>query len=212
VVASQQPVARDLRVCFLGDSFVAGVGDPTYQGWVGRIARRTRAAGLPLTAYNLGVRGQTSIEIAGRWHREAAPRLPPECDNRLVVSFGVNDTTLDGTRTRVDPRDSQDSLHNLLHAAAARHLPVLVVGPPPVADAAQTERTARLDQVFAAVCQEQGTAYVPVLHALQQTTAWKSEVRNGDGAHPGAAGYQELADLVYPTWWHLLQRPADPHA
>ena len=29
---------RDLRVCFVGDSYVAGVGDTAGLGWVGRLA------------------------------------------------------------------------------------------------------------------------------------------------------------------------------
>lgn len=49
-------VLTDLRVCFVGDSFVAGVGDPQHLGWTGRIAARTYQAGQPLTSYVLGVR------------------------------------------------------------------------------------------------------------------------------------------------------------
>lgn len=37
----------DLRVCFVGDSFVAGVGDPEQLGWAGRVAARTHSAGRP---------------------------------------------------------------------------------------------------------------------------------------------------------------------
>ncbi len=51
----------DLRVCFLGDSFVAGVGDPEHLGWVGRVAARTNRGGQPLTAYGLGVRRETAV-------------------------------------------------------------------------------------------------------------------------------------------------------
>lgn len=35
----------DLRVCLVGDSFVAGVGDPDHLGWVGRVAVRSHGAG-----------------------------------------------------------------------------------------------------------------------------------------------------------------------
>ena len=42
-------MARDLRICFVGDSFVAGVGDPLCLGWPGRLAARTFADGQPLT-------------------------------------------------------------------------------------------------------------------------------------------------------------------
>ncbi|WP_433600223.1 hypothetical protein ACQPXH_32585 [Nocardia sp. CA-135953] len=83
-------------MCFIGDSFVAGVGDPQCLGWVGRLAARTYANGRPATSYNLGVRRQ----ILGRWQTECASRFPDGSDARSVVSFGVNDTTfIDGQLT-----------------------------------------------------------------------------------------------------------------
>jgi hypothetical protein len=45
----------DRRILFFGDSLVAGVGDPSGDGWVGRVVAASCAAGLPVTAYNLGV-------------------------------------------------------------------------------------------------------------------------------------------------------------
>ena len=66
----------DLRVCFLGDSFVAGVGDPEHRGWVGRLAARTSREGQPLTVYDLGVRRETSRDLLRRWHGKCVPRLP----------------------------------------------------------------------------------------------------------------------------------------
>ncbi len=67
----------DLRVCVVGDSFVTGVGDPEHLGWVGRLAARTHHAGLPLTAYSLGVRRQTSREVTDRWRAECSPGCHP---------------------------------------------------------------------------------------------------------------------------------------
>ena len=92
---------EDLPVCFIGDSFVAGVGDPQHLRWAGRLAARSWRAGRPLTAYNLGVRRQTSRDISHRWLSECQQRLPTTADGRVVFSFGVNDTTKDGTGPRV---------------------------------------------------------------------------------------------------------------
>src|SRR3954468_8388553 len=97
----------DLRVCFVGDSFVAGTGDPEHRGWVGRLAAATTAAGRVLTLYNLGVRRQTSEEVAARWAGECAARLPPGADCRVVVSVGVNDATEENGQRRVAPEQSR---------------------------------------------------------------------------------------------------------
>lgn len=198
------PVTRDLRVCFVGDSFTAGVGDPEHLGWTGRLAAATERDGLPLTRYVLGVRRQTSAEIAARWHAECAPRLMGEWEARVVLSMGVNDTThVDGT-PRLDPARSVAALVEVLAGAATAGWPVLVVGPPAVAEDAHNERTADLDDRFAAVCAAHGVPYVPVVRTLAADPTYRAEVAAGDGAHPGAAGYALLADLVRPRWQEWL--------
>ena len=190
----------DRRVFFVGDSFVAGVGDPEHRGWVGRLAERAQRAGAPITAYNLGVRRDTSDDICRRWMDEVAVRRGAGAQERLVVSFGVNDTTADGRGTRVAPERSAANLRTLLADAAGAGLPALVVGPPPVADGAQNRRIAGLDEQFAAAAAEAGAPYVAVFAALRRTPGWMDEVAAGDGAHPGAAGYGLLTDLVAPVW------------
>jgi len=67
----------DQRVLFFGDSHAAGIGDPEGKGWVGRVVAESFRLGHPLMAYNLGVRGETSEQVAARWHAEALPRLAP---------------------------------------------------------------------------------------------------------------------------------------
>jgi acyl-CoA thioesterase-1 len=197
---------NDLRVCFAGDSFVAGVGDPRCLGWAGRLATQTYADGQALTAYNLGVRMQTSAEILGRWRAECEPRFSPGADARLVVSFGVNDTTLVDGRPRVAPEDAAANLGRLLAQAAEWAVPVLMVGPPPIDDAEHNARTGELDERFARICADAGVRYVRVLPRLLASASWMREVRAGDGAHPGAAGYDELAALIIPSWREWLAR------
>ena len=189
---------------FVGDSFVAGVGDPQHRGWVGRLAERAHRIGAPITAYSLGVRRDTSDDILRRWADEVAVRRAAGAQERLVVSFGVNDTTDDGRATRVAPECSVANLHTLLADAAAAGLPVLMVGPPPVADRVQNRRIAALDEQFAAVCAETGAPYVTVFAPLRDAPVWMDEVAAGDGAHPAAAGYDLLTDLVEPAWQEWL--------
>ena len=75
-------------MCFIGDSFVQGIGDPEYRGWVGRVLAATRD---DVTAFNLGIRRNTSEDVLRRCWHEVLPRTLPEADNRLVISFGSND-------------------------------------------------------------------------------------------------------------------------
>jgi lysophospholipase L1-like esterase len=71
-----------MRICFFGDSFVNGTGDDDGLGWVGRVVARARQGGRDVTAYNLGIRRDTSADVAARWVGEARLRLPHEHDGR----------------------------------------------------------------------------------------------------------------------------------
>jgi lysophospholipase L1-like esterase len=200
--------SRDVRVCALGDSYVAGVGDPQHLGWVRRLAARTHTGGLPLTVYDLGVRMNTLADVAARWRTECDPRLPPGCEGRVLVAGGVNDTTAAGDGVRVAPDDAVRHLRAVTTVARERGWQVLVVGPAAVDDDAHNARAARLDTVLAAACLDDGVPYVSVHGALAADPTWRREVRDGDGAHPSSGGYAVLAALVEPAWTAWLDSPA----
>ena len=107
----------DLRICFVGDSFVNGTGDDTALGWVGRVCAEARARGVRLTSYNLGVRRDTSQDVLARWEAECRRRLPADCDARIVLSFGVNDTVVETGHERVALEASCEALRQIVRAA-----------------------------------------------------------------------------------------------
>lgn len=197
-MSAQPEQPHDRRVAFIGDSLVAGVGDPTGMGWVGRVVAASFGLGLPLTAYNLGVRRETSEQVAVRWRSEAEPRLLPDTDARVVLSFGANDTTVEDGQLRVSPERSRAALVAILADAG---LPVLMVGPGPVDDTAQNERIQALSVAFEEVCRRFGTAFVSVVERLLASRVWMQEVAADDGAHPAADGYEALAQLVIAGGW-----------
>lgn len=186
--------ARDIRICFIGDSFVAGTGDQDGLGWVGRLC-----AGTGLTVYNLGIRRDTSRDVAARWRAEAERRLPAGIDGRLVLSFGVNDCLIEDGHPRVPAVDSVANLDAIL---ARSPWPVLVVGPPPIADEATNDRIEALSAAMADGCAARGVACLEVASTLMRDRRWMTEVAEGDGAHPGREGYAALAERVgaWPAW------------
>ena len=190
----------DVRICFIGDSFVAGAGDPRHLGWAGRLATHSHTSGQPLTSYNLGIRRDTSSDVLARCRTECIPRLPASCQAGVVLSFGVNDTTIEHGSPRITPNASATNMHALLGQAGTMGWPVLVVGPPAVDDERQNERTAAVDAAFAEACALHEVPYVSVLAALRTDAIWRRQVREGDGAHPSAEGYLVLTGLLLPAW------------
>jgi acyl-CoA thioesterase-1 len=202
---------RDIRVCFIGDSYVAGIGDSEHRGWVGRVATFAHVIGLPVTVYNLGVWRDTSADVRNRWREEVRVRRAEGTEDRLVLSFGVDDASARGTTgrrpTRVDPDKSVGNLVAILNAAGEAGIPTLMVGPPAVADEAHNDRTSLLDERFAAACAARSVPYVPVLEQLRADRVWRSDVATEDGTHPGAKGYDRLARLVAGPWCGWLATP-----
>lgn len=194
-----------MRICFFGESFVNGTGDPEYLGWAGRICAAACRQGYDITYYNLGIRRQTSTELKNRWREEATCRLSPEFDSRIVFSFGVNDTTLENDKIRVDFSTSIENFRQIL-ATAKQMFPVLSVGPPPTPDKEQNQRIARLSEHYAHVCQKIDIPYLDTFTALQSSEVWFKEAAANDGYHPGAAGYAELAQIVqnWSSWLSWL--------
>ncbi|MBD1807350.1 lipase [Microcoleus sp. FACHB-SPT15] len=190
-----------MRMCFVGDSFVNGTCDPEYLGWTGRICREAHKQGHDITYYNLGIRRNTSADIAARWFEEVSRRLPEECEGRIVFSFGVNDTTLEKGKTRIELHHSIENCRKIL-TTAKQIYPVLMISPLPIADVEQNRRSANLSEQFALVCNQVNVPYLNVFNLLKSSTTWMSEVAENDGAHPGAAGYSELAKYIesWSSW------------
>ncbi|MCC5636215.1 GDSL-type esterase/lipase family protein [Nostoc sp. CHAB 5844] len=185
----------EVRICFLGESFVNGTGDPECLGWTGRICVNANKRGYDITYYNLGVRRETSTELKNRWLREVTYRLPKEYNGRVVFSFGVNDTTIVNGKTRVDIGDSLKNIHEILSEAKQLY-PILMISPPPCTDVEQNQRIGNLAQEFALVGQQLDVPYLNVFPILIKSNTWLEEARNHDGAHPRAAGYAEFAQIV----------------
>jgi lysophospholipase L1-like esterase len=193
---------QDVRICFVGDSFVQGTCDPECLGWPGRVCRAAMKNGFDVTCYNLGVRRDTSADILRRWQAECVPRLPQGCEGHVMFSFGNNDTTLEGGVTRVPELESIRNAECILRDAK-RLYRAAMVGPPPILDPEQNERTRRLSVAFEGIARTLGVPYLSVFDQLVGDPVWTAELTRNDGSHPGRGGYDRLAKLVlgWEGWW-----------
>ena len=193
---------RDVGLCFIGSSMTAGYGDPKGLGWVGRVVSRTQHPDLDLTAYNLGVRGDTSAGVMSRWRNETAPRWANRIEKRLVISVGANDVA-----TGVSLARSRLNLANILDEATASGVAVFCVGLVPSLDGDLNTRIEALAEAQADVCARRGIAYVDCFRPLVGHEQWLSDVNaSSDRVHPGQAGYGLIAWLVLHNGWnHWMQ-------
>lgn len=189
---------------FFGDSHTVGVGDEEGLGWTGRVVAAAMEEGIPTTSYNLGVGGETSADVAARWRAEARPRLPSspdEGDARVILAFGVNDVTLEDEARRRTQEQSLLSLEEVLLGAQGLGLRRFVVGPAPIGDDAENDRIAELSYAYRMLCARHRVPFVPLVEELRASETWRRSLAAGDGTHPGAAGYSEIARLVLAAGW-----------
>jgi acyl-CoA thioesterase-1 len=197
--------ARAMRICFIGDSFVSGAYDEACLGWVGRISAEARRRGHDVSPYNLGIRGETSVQMAKRWRAEAELRQSPQQEGRLVFEFGVNDVReVDGKR-QLEAAQSLTAARDML-GAASRWKPVLMIGPPPCGDETRLARTKDLSARLDALCDELAVPYFDSYSPLLASASWMPCVVAVDGTHPSASGYAEWAQLIgqWPAWREWL--------
>ncbi len=192
----------DHRICFVGDSFVQGTCDPECRGWVGRVAAAAWAAGYHVTAYNLGIRRDTSRDILARWEAECTARFRSGGTPYLFFAFGANDMTSEAGTLRVPEAESIANFQTLVSSACAR-FPLLVMGPLPVGDPAQDARILNLCGHYAQAAAALAIPYLPLAAQLIDNPIWQHEIAANDGSHPGAAGYALIADhlLAWSAWW-----------
>lgn len=163
------------RAHFFGDSFVAGYLDPTGLGWVGRLA--DRCPGIAFA--NHGVPGATSEACVQQWLNT---EIDPACREMVVFSFGTNDVIYG-----VPTENSLAALTSALDRAAGLEVPAYVIGPPDAPGIADA---------YAGICAARDIPFFDTVTRLGPGSTWRAEADAGDGSHPGAGGYAELADLL----------------
>lgn len=184
---------RDLPVCIIGDSFVAGYGDDSGRGWTAHLVEAAGGVDLRLQPTVAGVGGDTSEMILDRWD-EVDRRRAALPGTAVIVEFGVNDVMLVDGVERVDEAGTIAALRGMVERGPEGRL--LVVGPPPVAWDEVNDRITARAEAIATTCAEAGVPFMPTFDALRAGGAWMREVHAGDGAHPGPDGYAQFADVI----------------
>lgn len=108
--------------------------------------------------------------------------IDPERIELVVFSFGTNDVIYD-----VPFESSLAALISALDQAAVLLVPAYVVGPPDAPG---------VSDAYAGICAAREIPFFETFGPLGPGSAWRAEANAGDGSHPGAGGYAELADLL----------------
>ena len=179
-----------MNICFIGDSLVLGVGAPAGLGWPGRVCARSWAACPEIIGFNLGIRAHSSLDVAARWKAEVTPRIPEGVRGGVFFSFGTADVA------KSVPLETTVATARAVLSESKALYPTLFAGP---CGATRPDLAAGVPVVNAAlmdVCAEVGVPALNLFASLSENPVFLREVGAGDGAHPGAQGYDLITELV----------------
>tara|TARA_R110002124_G_scaffold64985_2_gene177491 strand:- start:297242 stop:297892 length:651 start_codon:yes stop_codon:yes gene_type:complete len=211
------------RIVCLGDSITEGVGDERGIGWVGRIAERLskqeRDSGVETTRIlNLGVAGDTSIDIKHRLCSEAFYRNP----DILVIAAGVNDTAYrlwpERGGAKIDLHNSRFTWREIFMLLQGRDIPIIFIGPTPVDEATMPQIWRAFDEhdkgtdlsntaisayndMLKAEATDAGYNFVDLYNTIDHAVF---QGCLGDGLHPNSAGYDLMSDIIFDALEDML--------
>lgn len=177
--------SRKVSVLFFGTSLTAGYGLDPSQAFPVMVAAKAAAEGVPITAINAGLSGETS---AGALRRiDWALKNPVDV---VVVETGGNDAlrALDANALK---SNLTAIVGRIRKAQPGAKILLAVMEAPPNFGA---RYTAGFREAYATVARNEGVALVPF---LLDRVAGRPELNQEDGIHPNLAGERIVADNVW---------------
>jgi acyl-CoA thioesterase I len=172
-------------VLFFGTSLTAGYGLEPDQAFPALIQRKAVTEGLPITAVNAGLSGETTAGAARRidW----VLRTPADL---VVVEAGANDA-LRG----LSPDAAKANIERLIAAIRQKQprakIVLVQMEAPPNYGAAYTQR---FRAVYTDISRKEN---IPLIPFLLNGVAGISRYNQADGVHPNVAGERIVADNVW---------------
>lgn len=189
-IVGVRPAHAERVIAALGDSLTAGLGVAADEAYPARLEARLIREGYAYRIVNAGVSGDTTAGGLRRvdWVLRARPEI-------VIVALGAND----GLRAQ-SPQAMRENLAAIVKRVQASGARVLLVGMrlPPNYGA---EYTREFQAVFPEVARTTGVALMPF---LLDGVAADPRLNQPDGIHPTAAGYQVIADRLWPYLRPLL--------
>jgi len=203
------------RIFCFGDSITLGCNDSSGLGWPGRLGRGLMQGERHVAIYNLGINGDTSSDIALRWHDEVVARSR-NAPGLILFAFGFNDASRpNGGGVQVTLQDSVACARELMLAAQSLS-EVLWIGPTPLDESVNPLLTpfaswntynaeiARYDQAYAELAAHTGVAYLRLFPEFLVSPRYRDALMAGDGVHPADDGYALIAERI--AGWDSWQR------
>lgn len=194
-----RPALAETVIAALGDSLTQGYGLPHDQGFVPQMQAWLDERDADVRVINAGVSGDTTAGGLARveW------TLTDEVEG-MIVALGGNDL-LRG----IDPATARDNLEAILEAAAARGVPVLLVGMTAPGNYG-AEYKAAFDAIYPELAEAHGVLlaedFLGPLTSIADRQDTVERYMQGDGIHPNADGVSQIVEALGPEVLRLVEQ------
>lgn len=199
-----------MRILVFGDSITQGFNDPN-GGWVEHLKRdylqRKVKGDDAFEIFNLGISGDTSIEVLNRMENEIAVRRWPNDPVMTILAVGVNDSTDKHGKRLCSPDGYKANIYKLLDTMTRMSDMQLVVGLTPCVNSlldpaswsendlrADNQRIFEYEQMLSSITQERNINFVPIWETITSISEWESIFP--DGLHPNVTGHKLIYNEV----------------
>lgn len=190
---SHPAIAAPKTIAALGDSLTQGYGLIQQEGFVDQLQAWLRAQGHDVIVANAGVSGDTTAGGLSRVEWTLGPNI-----DAMIVALGGNDV-LRG----IAPDVARANLEGILQAAAAKSVPVLLIG---IGAPGNYGPDYKAD--FESIYPDLATQYGAILHenflAALIDNPDLPNLMQQDGIHPNADGVTLIVNDIGPSVANLL--------
>ena len=197
------------NILIFGDSITWGAWDKE-GGWVQRLRKFLDEKNLldpkhDYMVYNLGVSGDSSIEVLERFEHEVKVRIS-ENETIIIFAIGLNDSHLiNETKLRVSLSDFRLNLEKLFKLSKKSSSNIIFLGLTPVDDSKvdpmpwapeksyRNDSVKEFDETIKSFCKKEEIHFIDVFGKLIQID-YKKLLE--DGAHPNSEGHKKIFEII----------------
>lgn len=190
-----------------GDSITFGVCDNTNHGWCDKLKKYFESKGQHHYFYNLGISGNTTIDILERFDAEAKARVrfKREQDRNIIIfAVGINDSKKIGKEKspKIEFDDFSANIQTLINKAKSYTKEIVFIGLTPVDEnfalnyegtIFTNERVSLFNNKIHELCEVNS---IPFLDMFEEFSKLNYRDLLSDGLHPNTAGYEKMYELI----------------
>jgi len=199
-----------LRILCFGDSITLGEKDTSKGGWVDRLKtyyfeRYKHSSRQLVSVFNLGIGGETTDGLAGRFKAEFDARHIKGQNSVVILAYGSNDIVIHKEKNIVPETYFVRNLKSCIEYAKNLKAKVVLLSLLPVSDDSDNHENqyghvrrekdiCYYNQVLEAIGKKESCYYFDIYSLLCEKG--KKEMLAEDGLHPNAHGHQIIYQAI----------------